>query len=150
MQIISATALMSINETIIIQAISFLIFMLIMNKIMFKPLKKSIAEREFYIEKIKKDLIDSEKEIYDITISLKEKEREMRRSASLLNVKFMENAYKESGIILKKAQQDITAMKKEAYEEISSKLDACRKDIETESKKIARLIIGSFISGKLA
>ncbi|MBW1649191.1 MAG: hypothetical protein JRJ44_00675 [Deltaproteobacteria bacterium] len=150
MQIISATALMSINETIIIQALSFLIFMLIMNKIMFKPLKKSIAERESYIEKIKKEMTESEKEIYDITINLKEKEQAMRRSVSQLNAKFMEDAYKESDNILKKAQQDIMVMKKEAYKEIYSKLDACRKDIETESKKIARLIIGNLLSGKLA
>jgi len=150
MQIISATALMSINETIIIQAISFLVFMLIMNKIMFKPLRQSIAEREAYIKKIKKEMTESEKEIYNITISLKEKEQEMRRSASRLNAKFMENAYKESDIILKKAHQNITAIKQEAYKEIYSKLDACRKDIETESKKIARLIIGNLLSGKLA
>ena len=150
MQIISTTALMSINETIIIQAISFLIFMLIMNKIMFKPLKKSIAEREAYIEKIQKEMVESEKEIYDITISIKEKEQEMKNSASKLNAKYIKDAYKESDNILKKAQQDIMIMKKEAYKEIYSKLDECRKDIEMEAKKMAQFIIGNLLSGKLA
>ncbi len=150
MQIISATALMSINETIIIQAISFLVFMLIMNKIMFKPIRQSIAERETYIEKIKNEITESEKEIYNITISLKEKEQEMKRSASRLNEKFMGNAYKEADIIFKKAQKDITVIKQKAYEEIYAKLDACRKDVEAEAKKIALLITGNLLSGKLA
>ena len=39
MQIISNIALISINETLVVQLISFLIFLFIINRIMFRPLR---------------------------------------------------------------------------------------------------------------
>ncbi|OQY06422.1 MAG: hypothetical protein B6I22_05580 [Desulfobacteraceae bacterium 4572_123] len=61
MQIISNIALISINETLFIQLISFLIFLFIINRIMFRPLRRIIIERENHIEKINLDIIDAEK-----------------------------------------------------------------------------------------
>ena len=45
MQIISNIALISINETLIVQLISFLIFLFVINRIMFRPLRKTVGPR---------------------------------------------------------------------------------------------------------
>jgi len=45
MQIVSNVALISINETMVVQLISFLIFLFVINRVMFRPLRESMHER---------------------------------------------------------------------------------------------------------
>ena len=61
MQIISNIALISINETVIIQVISFLIFLYIINRIMFRPLRNVMADRENHIKMLQQDIVAAEK-----------------------------------------------------------------------------------------
>ena len=60
MQIISNIALISINETVIVQIISFLIFLYIINRIMFKPLRGVMADRENHIKSIQQDIVSAD------------------------------------------------------------------------------------------
>ena len=54
MQIVSNVALISINETFLVQLISFLIFLFIINRVMIRPLRGVMREREEYVEKLKR------------------------------------------------------------------------------------------------
>ena len=49
MQIVTTISLISINETTIVQIVSFLILVFILNRVMIRPLWKTIAERNQYI-----------------------------------------------------------------------------------------------------
>ena len=49
MHIVSNIALISINETLIIQLVSFLIFLFLINRIMFRPLSHVMVERENHL-----------------------------------------------------------------------------------------------------
>ena len=45
MQIITNIALISINETLIVQLLSFLIFLFIINRVMIRPLRGVMSDR---------------------------------------------------------------------------------------------------------
>ena len=81
MQIISNVALISINETLIIQVISFLIFLFIINRIMFRPLRKVMNERETYVENVQKDIVEAENQFEDLTHQIKAQENAVRHEA---------------------------------------------------------------------
>ena len=81
MQIISNVALISINETLIFQIISFLIFLFIINRIMFRPLRKVMTERETYIENIQKDIVDAEKRFENLKSQIQAQEKAVRNAA---------------------------------------------------------------------
>ena len=81
MQIISNVALISINETLIFQIISFLIFLFIINRIMFRPLRKVKNERENYVETIQKDIVDAEKKFENLTVQIQVQEKAVRNEA---------------------------------------------------------------------
>ena len=66
MQIISTIAMISINETLIIQLISFLIFLFIINRIMIQPLRSVSREREAHIQKIELDTVAAEKKVEQV------------------------------------------------------------------------------------
>ena len=63
MQIVSNIALISINETMVVQLISFLIFLFVINRVMFRPLRNTMQEREHDIEGIRVDIRDAEKKL---------------------------------------------------------------------------------------
>ena len=52
MHIINNIALITINETLFIQLISFLIFLFLINRIMFRPLREVMNQREEHINDI--------------------------------------------------------------------------------------------------
>ena len=73
MEIVSNIALISINATMFHQLIAFLVFLFIINRIMFRPLRSVMGERESFMEKIRLDTVDATKEFEHLTATLKAK-----------------------------------------------------------------------------
>ena len=73
MHIISNIALITINETLFVQLISFLIFLFIINRIMFRPLQNTMSERESYIDQTNRDIADVTQELQSLTNKLQAK-----------------------------------------------------------------------------
>jgi F-type H+-transporting ATPase subunit b len=73
MEIISNIALITINATLFHQLVAFLIFLFIINRIMFRPLRSVMAERDDMIEKIKLDTMDAGETIERLNNELKER-----------------------------------------------------------------------------
>ena len=71
MHIISNIALITINETLFIQLISFLIFLFLINRIMFKPLQKTIQQREEHINGIASGIESSKNQLLEMEKNLK-------------------------------------------------------------------------------
>ena len=81
MHIISNIALISINETLLFQLFSFLIFLFIINRIMFRPLQSVMDNRKKHMDKIQTDTVDAIKELESLTQNLKAQESEVRTEA---------------------------------------------------------------------
>ena len=81
MHIISNIALITINETLLFQLISFLIFLFIINRIMFRPLQSVIDNRKNQMDKIQTDTVDAIKELESLTKKMKVQESDVRTEA---------------------------------------------------------------------
>ncbi len=81
MEIINNIALITINETIIVQAISFLIFMFILNRIMIAPLRATIADRNQYMEQASMDVIAAKQKVADLTDQISNQENTAKKEA---------------------------------------------------------------------
>ena len=81
MEIISNVALISINETLLVQLFCFIAFMFIMNRVMVRPLRGAKQDREDYIEKLGADISDAQKEMLDIAVQIESQEAEARVAA---------------------------------------------------------------------
>ena len=57
MEIIATNALISINETFLVQLVSFLIFLYLINRIMFRPLLSTMAQRDEHVDRIREDIL---------------------------------------------------------------------------------------------
>jgi F-type H+-transporting ATPase subunit b len=149
MQIISTVALISINETLIFQVISFLIFLFIINRILFRPLRRTMAEREAYIENIQKDIIDAQNQFEDLTDQIKEQEKAVRNEAFEQQVKLEESANRQAAEILASVREEINVSKEQARKNIDAQISTTRKDIQKEAENLATSIIETVLHRSL-
>ena len=141
MQIISNVALISINETLIFQVISFLIFLFIINRIMFRPLRKVMNERETYIENIQKDIVTAENQFDDLTHQIQAQENEVRDEAFKQKEQLETTGSRQATEILASAREEINALRAEAQKEVNAQISAARKHVQKESEDLAKHII---------
>ena len=141
MQIISNVALISINETLILQIISFLIFLFIINRIMFRPLRKVMNERESYIENIQKDIVEAENQFEDLTNQIQAQEKAVRNEAFAQKEQLEASGGQQAAEILASTREEINTLRAEAQKEVDARISAARKYVQKESQDLAKNII---------
>lgn len=141
MQIISNVALISINETLILQIISFLIFLFIINRVMFRPLRKVMNERESYIENIQKDIVAAENQFEDLTNQIQAQEKAVRNEAFEQKEQLEASGSQQAAEIFASTREEINTLRAEAQKEVDARISAARKYVQKESEDLAKNII---------
>jgi F-type H+-transporting ATPase subunit b len=150
MQIISNIALISINETVIVQLISFLIFLFIMNRVMFRPLQGAIGERENHLVRLKGAITDTQVEVDKIQAQLKEREAAIRQEALSRHKELEAAGNLEASDIFKGIQQEIADIRADTKKDIDDKIQEARKHIEKESYALSQDIMEKLLDRRLA
>ena len=141
MEIISTVALININETLIFQVISFLVFLFIINRIMFRPLRKVMNERETYIDNVQKDIVAAETRFEDLTRQIKAQENAVRNEAFKQKDRLEAAGSQQADEIMASTRKEINALRVEAQKEVGARITAARKDVQKESEDLAKHII---------
>jgi F-type H+-transporting ATPase subunit b len=141
MEIISTVALININETLIFQVISFLIFLFIINRIMFRPLRKVMNERETYIENVQQDIVTAEHQFEELTNQIQAQENAVRDEAFKQKDQLEASGSQQAAEIMASTREEINALRAEAQKEVDARISAARKDVQKESEDLAKHII---------
>jgi len=150
MEIISTTALISINGTLIAQLVSFLIFLFIVNRIMIRPLQNSMAQRSDHIEQIKQDIVDAEEDVKHLSAEVDERKLAVRTEAFEIANTLEESGSKKADEIFGSAKEEIEALRAEAEADINAKLAEARKHIKAESEALAISVMEKILDRRLA
>ena len=149
MQIVSNVALISINETLVVQLISFLIFLFVINRIMFRPLRRTIQEREHYVEGIRMDIQAAEEKLEKTMQEAREEDIAVRK-AGLQMIKEMEKqGSEEAGRIITMAREEIAGMGSKAKQEIDARIADARKTIVAEADKLSLSVMEKVLDRRL-
>ena len=141
MEIISNIALISINETLIVQVIGFLIFLFVINRVMFRPLRNVMSDRDIHIERVQRDIIQAQKEVASITSQIQEQEAATRKEALELKDDLESNGSQQAKEIFESVKKEITASSQKIQQEIAVRISEERQALEKESKALALNII---------
>ncbi|MEZ4552030.1 MAG: ATP synthase F0 subunit B [Desulfobacterales bacterium] len=150
MHIVSNIALISINETLIIQLVSFLIFLFLINRIMFRPLSHVMVERENHLNEISAHIEKSETELAEINEQVRIQEMTAIDTANQEKKKLEEDGATQANDILEKSREEITAIRQESQQFIDRQIAKARQDIQTESEKLAVMIMEKVLDRRLA
>ena len=149
MQIISNVALISINETLIVQIASFLIFLYVLNRIMIRPLREVISERDRSIEKIKSDIVDSEQEIRVLMGKLKARETAAKSEANARQKEIEDSGTRNAADIFESVKEEIAQIKMKTEEEVNAQISEARKLIRAESELLAVAVMEKVLGRRL-
>ena len=150
MEIVSNIALITINVTLFHQLIAFLIFVFIINRIMFRPLQKVMGERDSFIEKIKLETVDAAKELERLTDELKERESAVRTKAMEVRRELEAGGSQEATEIFASTNKEIETIKENAENEINAQILGARKHLQKESETLVVNIMESLLNRRLA
>lgn len=149
MQIISNIALISINETLIIQLISFLVFLFIINRVMIQPLRDIAQERENHIENIQLEAKEAEKEIERLVKRLRKQESETVRTAHDIRYKIEESGKQEAEDIVHAAYRQVEKMSRENRQHVDGLVSEARKSVRKEAESLAVGMIEKLLERRL-
>ena len=141
MEIISNIALISINETLIVQVIGFLIFLFVINRIMFRPLQNVMSDRDIHIEGIKRDIVQAQKEVTSFTSQIQEQDIAAREEAFGLRDQLEAAGSQQAKEIFESVKKKIAANSQKIQKEIAVRIAEERKSLEKESEALALNII---------
>ncbi len=150
MQIVSNVALISINETMVVQLISFLIFLFVINRVMFRPLRESMHERERYIEGIRLDIRDAEKKLETIIEQTRDEDAAVRKAGLQMTAELEKRGNEEAGEIIATARQEIVQIGGKARQDIDVRVAEARKTIVAEADKLSVNIMEKVLDRRLA
>lgn len=145
MEIISNIALISINETLIVQVVGFLVFLFVINRIMFRPLRSVISDREIHIERVKRDIDQAQKEVASITGQIQEQEAATRREAMALKADLEAAGSQQAKEIFESVKKEIAASSQKAQQEIADRIVQERQALEKEAQPLALNIIAKIL-----
>ena len=100
MEIVSQTELVSINATMLVQVMSFLIFLVIITRIMFKPLRRTMEDRSVHIKQLQHEMVLQEKKLNDISAALAKEEKSLKAEAFLESEQRESSAKEEAQVLL--------------------------------------------------
>ena len=149
MQIISNVALISINETLIVQLISFLVFLFIINRVMIRPLRGAMSDREALLENIKVDMDEAQKQFEKVSLQIKDPESMAVREANAIREQIEQTSKEEADKVLKTAGDDVTRLIGDAKERIAAGIAEAKKSVIAESETLAVSMIEHILDRRL-
>ncbi|MGD8367479.1 MAG: ATP synthase F0 subunit B [Desulfobacterales bacterium] len=141
MEIVSNIALISINETLVVQLVSFLLFVFIINRVMFRPLRSAMAERDRYMDRLREEVADAGKQLDQIGKDLRKTEEKVRSEAFRIQEAKKNEGNQEAMEIFEAARIEIEQEKLEATKKVSEQIAKARESLEEESRLVAASIM---------
>ena len=150
MQIISNIALVSINETVFVQLISFLIFLFIINRVMFRPLRDTMLKRDQHVSRIQNDITDQENQLQTLKNEISQRESNVRSAALEMKKKLEDSGNQEAAAILSTTRQEIEVLRKKSAQDVETKVSEARKSLEQAAQGIVSDVIEKVLDRRLS
>ncbi len=150
MQIVSNIALISINETMIVQVISFLIFLFIINRIMFQPLLKTRGDRDQYLNQIAQDIVQAKEDVEQYTVEIEERRNTIRSEAFEINNELEAVGNQEATDIVDAAVKEVSTIREDTTRKIEAQIVEARKQVQKEFEPLAIQIMEKILDRRIS
>jgi len=149
MEIIKTNALITINETLWVQMIIFMIFLFLINRIMFRPVRRNLAEREAYFAALRQAILALKEEMETLFRETHSEEKRLKASARRTVEELRQAGRQEADRLMEQALQDIKDQHQAAEKQLTESLALARRQIEAEASHLATSIIQHILNRSL-
>ncbi len=148
-EITRAVALISINATIVAQLISFLIFMMLINRLMYYPLQDIMAERDRQFEQMKNDIKTVEADLENIRLQIDAETNNVKDEAFAVQKQLEKDAAQQSEAFFAEVNNEITRLSAETQADVDRQLANARKGLAEESERVATALMEKVLHRRL-
>lgn len=149
-EITKAVALISINATLVVQLISFLIFMMLISRMMYHPLQDIIAERDRQVEQMKEEIGAAEADLEDIFFRIETRTREVKDEAFALQQRLEKDGMRQADALYEGVAAEIDALNEETKKEVRRQIENVRRHLADESDRVSRVIMEKALDRRLS
>ncbi len=149
MEIVSTIAMISINATLVVQLVSFLLFLLIINRIMFRPLRNTMRERDFFIENLTREIDGANRECDQVMVELDRQEQQVRQTANRLRRQRRDEGAGEARAIVDEAVGHIGALNLQAREDVDRQVAEARRTLLMEAEGVALALMEKILQRRI-
>ena len=114
--------MISINATLLVQLIHFLLLLFIMNRLMLQPLLKVIREREAYTVNTKSEIKDIEVKIGQLKEQFIAKENDARKDAARDRNEILNVGMGEADGFLNTSREEVSSIRQQAEKEVEAEV----------------------------
>jgi F-type H+-transporting ATPase subunit b len=139
--------MLSLDGTLVVQLINFIVFLAIVNVIFFRPVGIAIAKRRAYIDGLKADIEELHTDAKMIRARAEERRAAARREAAELMAKARGEASAEADRIVAEAQGRAVEIVKEAHVQVDNELVAARVGEQRLVDELANDMLARAIGG---
>jgi F-type H+-transporting ATPase subunit b len=144
-EIVENVALISINATLVVQLVSFLLFMILLNRIMIRPLRKMMTERALYLEKVRQEIQAAHEGYTQIGRKIQDQETETRQAAFKIREEMEREAQESASDAVARTKSEIETLRKESQRQADEKIAAARQQIDREANVLADQMIAALL-----
>ena len=149
MEIIATKALISINETFFVQLVSFLIFLYVMNRIMFRPLLSTISQRKELISDFQNDIISGKEDLVRLGNDLDREQAKVIKEAHNVVLSLETEGDQRASDILEEVRQQISELRHETETRINDQVRKARMELAEEVEAITLTIMEKVLRRRL-
>jgi F-type H+-transporting ATPase subunit b len=149
MEIVSQTELVSINATMLVQGGSFLIFLFVITRIMFRPLLRTMEDRSAHVRQLKKEMALQEQQIDEMSATLAKEEKKLKAQVFLESEQQESSAKQEAQALIRQAREEIGTQQRAATESIRGRIEAARKQLASETEPLVLTIMEKILGRRL-
>jgi F-type H+-transporting ATPase subunit b len=149
MEIIATNALISINETSIVQLVSFLIFLYVMNRVMFRPLLSTISQRKELISDFQKDIISGKEDLVRLGKDLDREQAKVIQEAHKVVLSIETKGDQRASEILEEVRQQISELRHETEIRVKDQVRQARMELAGEVEAITLTIMEKVLHRRL-
>ncbi len=141
--------MISINATLFVQVIQFLILVFILNRIMFRPILKVIRDRSRYIEKRRNDIGNLEEETVRLRDEYVSRETETRKKTAQTRSEIRNEGISKAEEFESDSRKRVAEIKTEADKEAEAEIEQTRPLLQGEAAGLADEIIERMIGRRM-
>ncbi|MEO2065366.1 F-type H+-transporting ATPase subunit b [Thermovibrio guaymasensis] len=142
-------SIVSIDWTLAVQAVNFLVFMVLINKFLFKPLLELMEEREREVGAVYSEVEALKEKANSLFSQVEELLARAKEEAKAKIDEAVREAREEREKILSEAQEEALKKVEKAKEEIWKSFEEEKAKLEKEAERIAEEIVKKIL-GKVA
>lgn len=145
MEIIKTTALITINDTLWVQMVFFLVFLFVINRILFRPVRRGMADRQAHFSALRQEITAMKAEMDALLKASTDATEAMKASARNLRDELRLAGKQEREAVLTEVRNEIAALQKTAEQELAVAVAQARERAGEEARVLAASIIAHIL-----